>query len=288
VLLVSDFQLHRPRTLEQALNLRAALGEEATPYAGGTELLLAMKMGVLDYAHLIDLKRIDELREIERRDGVLRIGAAATHWDIERSDAVAAAVPSLVALERRVANVRVRAMGTLAGNLAFAEPHADPPALLVALGASVELAGGEGTRTVAVDEFMVGAYETLLGEDELITAIEIPVPPAGVGSAYEKFQVLERPAVGVAVVGEVVSGAFTAPPRVVLGAVDERPVAVDAGVLAGAACDDEDALEAVASAARDAVDPVDDLSGSADYKRHLSGVLVRRALQALAQGGERG
>jgi carbon-monoxide dehydrogenase medium subunit len=283
--LLCDFQLHRPRTLDDALALRGELGEGAAPYAGGTELLLALKLGVLDYDHLIDLKRVEELEGITRSGGELRIGARVTHREIERSELVAESVPAFAALAHRVANVRVRAAGTLAGNLAFAEPHADPPALLSALDARVELAGPYGRREVAVEQFIAGPYETELGEDELIAAVLVPVPGQGIRATYLKFQVLERPAVGVAVVGELRDGRFGAAPAILVGAVDERPIRIESAPLAGADCDDGEALEAVAAAARDAVDPVDDLSGSADYKRHLTGVLVRRALAALA-GGE--
>jgi carbon-monoxide dehydrogenase medium subunit len=244
-----------------------------------------MKLGVLNYAHLIDVKRIAALRGIEVRDGVLRIGAAETHRQVETSPLVGELVPALAALERNVANVRVRAAGTLAGNLAFAEPHADPPALLTALDARVELVGSDGRRELAVEDFVLGPYETALAEDELIESVVVPLPPADERAAYRKFQVLERPAVGVAAVARIEGGAFADTPTIVVGAVDEKPVRVDAGVLAGAACDDPRALEEAAAAAREAVEPVDDLSGSAEYKRHLTGVLVRRTLEALARGG---
>jgi carbon-monoxide dehydrogenase medium subunit len=286
MLLLSDFALHRPELLDDVVALRAELGDEATLYAGGTELLLAMKMGVLDYEHLIDVKRVPELRGIERRDDVLAIGAAATHREIETDAAVVQALPALAALEANVANVRVRAAGTLAGNLAFAEPHADPPALLIALGADVVLAGSAGLRKLSVDDFIAGPYETELGEDELITAIEVPIPEPGVAAVYRKFQVLERPTVGVAAVGRVADGVWQTAPVIVVGAVDERPVRIPADDLVGVACDDDAALGAIEAAARDAVDPADDLSGSGDYKRHLTGVLVKRAVRALSEGGD--
>jgi carbon-monoxide dehydrogenase medium subunit len=280
--LPTDFELHRPETVDEAVGLRAELGEAATLYAGGTELLLAMKLGVLEYEHLIDVKRIAALRGIERRDGELWIGAAVTHRELEVDPEVLRALPALAALERNVANVRVRASGTLAGNLAFAEPHADPPALLIALGARVALAGSGGRRELPLEDFIAGAYETELGEDELIEAVIVPL--TDVRAVYRKFQVLERPAVGVAAAGRVVGGRFVEAPAVVVGAVDEHPIRVPADELAGAACDDADALDALAASARGAVDPVDDLSGSAEYKRHLTGVLARRAVMAL--GGE--
>jgi carbon-monoxide dehydrogenase medium subunit len=284
VLLLSDFELHRPATVDEAVRLRAELGDAAALYAGGTELLLAMKMGVLDYEHLIDVKRIDELRGIELRDGAVRIGATVTHRELETDPLVAESLPALAALERNVANVRVRSAGTLAGNIAFGEPHADPPALLAALGAHVELVGARGRRELPVEEFVAGAYETRLDEDELIEAVVVPVPDGDVRATYLKFQVLERPAVGVAAVARIRDGCFAGEPAIVLGAVDERPVRVAAGTLDGAACDDAASVDEVVEAALEAIDPVDDLSGSAEYKRHLTGVLVRRALAALAEG----
>jgi carbon-monoxide dehydrogenase medium subunit len=266
--ILSDFQLHRPATVEEAVQLRGELGDEAALYAGGTELLLAMKMGVLDYEHLIDVKRIDGLRGIEIRDGALRIGAATTHREIETSPVVLEHVPALATLARHVANVRVRAAGTLAGNLAFGEPHADPAALLTALDATVELIGSAGRRSLPVERFIAGAYETELGEDELIEAVTVPLQAPQTKATYLKFQVLERPTVGVAAVAR--NGDE---PTVVVGAVDDRPIRVDA----------VGDIEDYVNAAREAVDPIDDLSGSAEYKRHLTGVMVRRALEELAR-----
>ena len=268
--ILSDFELHRPTTVEDAVRLRGELGDSATFYAGGTELLLAMKMGVLDYEHLVDVKRIESLRGIDASDGELRIGATMTHREIELSPVVADRVPALADLARHVANVRVRAAGTLAGNLAFGEPHADPAALLTALGASVDLVGANGRRRVALDDFIVGPYETSLAEDELIEAVVVPLPDADVRAAYLKFQVLERPTVGVAAVARD-GGSLT----VVVGAVDGRPVRIEA----------TGDVENFVEAAREAVDPVDDLSGSAEYKRHLTGVMVRRTLEVLAGAG---
>lgn len=271
------FRLHRPETLAEVCELRCRWGEDAAIYAGGTEILLAMKMGVAHWPHLIDVKRVSGLSLIERRDGSLRIGAGATHMAVERHPAVRSALPALARLAGRIANVRVRAAGTLAGNLCFAEPHADPPALLVALGAGVELRGPGGSRRLALADFQRGAYETALGQDEVLTAIEVPLPGSGVRAAYVNFKVLERPSAGAAVVGRVEGGRFAATPAVVVGAADEVPRRVNAAMLEGASADDEAALAALAEAAADAVDPVDDLSGSAEYKRHLAGVLARRA-----------
>jgi carbon-monoxide dehydrogenase medium subunit len=274
-------EVHRASTVDEAVALRARYGDDAAVYAGGTELLLAMKMGVARWRHLIDVKPIAELRRIAVDGATLRIGATATHWDLERDATVARAIPSLAALERNVANVRVRAAGTLAGNIAFAEPHADPPTLLSALGARIVAQGAGGRREIPIAEFVTGMYQTTLAADEIIVAIDVPVPDRALRASYVKFQILERPSVGVAIVAGVRDGRFTAEPSVVVGAVDEMPRRVDAAALRGADARDAATADALADAARRAVDPVDDLAGSAEYKRHVVGVFARRALDAL-------
>jgi aerobic carbon-monoxide dehydrogenase medium subunit len=281
--MLHPFRLHHPGSLEEAITLRADLDDKAAIYAGGTELLLAMKMGILRYEHLIDIKRIEELRGIWIDDGMVRIRATVTHREIEHHPGIDERLPVLAEQERNVANVRVRCMGTLAGNLAFAEPHADPPALLWALGARVAVQGRQGRRVLSMDEFCVGAYESALGPDEVIVAIEVPILPHGWSASYVKFQVLERPSVGVAAVGEISDGVFVQIPRVVVGAVDERPRPVPAEMLGGKAIDDSAAVDEICDAARGSVEPVDDLGGSADYKRQLVEVLTRRAIVKLAE-----
>lgn len=278
------FDVHRATSVAEAVALRQRYGDDAALYAGGTELLLALKLGVARWPHLIDLKPIAALRTIDVTDGVLRIGATVTHWDLEREPAVVRALPEFARLESNVANVRVRAAGTLAGNLAFAEPHADPPALLVALGARVVLEGPSGRRTLPVSELLTGMYQTAIGPDELIVAIEIPLPGRDVRMAYVKFQVLERPTLGVAAVATVRDGRFVGAPAVVVGAVDEVPRAVPAAAFDGADARDPRTAEALAEVARAAVDPSDDLAGSAEYKRHVVGVFVQRALGRLLLG----
>ncbi len=277
------FEVHRATSVAEAVGLRRRFGEDAAIYAGGTELLLAMKMGVARWPHLIDVKPIAALRTISRADGMVRIGATATHWDLERDRTIAETVPAFARLEANVANVRVRAVGTLAGNLAFAEPHADPPAMLSALGARVILQGPKGSRSLPIAELITGMYETAIGPDELIVAIDIPIPARDTRVAYVKFQILERPSVGVAVVATIRDGRFVGAPNVVVGAVDEVPRRVPAEALAGASLADTTARAALAEAARSAVDPIADLAGGVDYKRHLVGVFTERALESLAR-----
>lgn len=275
------FEVHRTSTVEQAIELRSRFGQDGAVYAGGTELLLAMKMGVARWPHLIDVKPIRGLGAIQADARSVRIGATVTHWELERDPAIARALPALAALERNVANIRVRAAGTLAGNLAFAEPHADPPALLLALGASVIVQGTAGARAIPVGEFITGMYETSLAADEIVIAIEVPVPPPGTRAAYVKFQILERPSVGVAAVAGIRDGRFAGPPTFVVGAADEVPRRVDTAQLGRAEAAAPSTADAIAEAAQAAVEPTGDLAGSAEYKRHLVGVFARRALAAL-------
>jgi aerobic carbon-monoxide dehydrogenase medium subunit len=275
------FDVHKATSVKEAVQLRGLFGEDAVVYAGGTELLLAMKLGVARWPHLIDVKPIASLREISATKDTLRIGATATHWDIERDATVAKALPAFARLESNVANVRVRAAGTLAGNLAFAEPHADPPALLMALGARVVLEGTAGSRSLPIADFITGMYETAIAADEIIVAIEVPLPAKDVRIAYVKFQILERPSVGVAAVATVRDGRFVGAPAVVVGAVDEMAREVPTAQFAGADARAASTRDAIAEAARAAVQPTADLAGSVEYKRHLVGVFAQRAVDSL-------
>ncbi|MDH3443788.1 MAG: FAD binding domain-containing protein, partial [Deltaproteobacteria bacterium] len=135
-------------------------GEKARLYAGGTELLLAMKHDLLRYEHLVDVKTISGLNRIEQKNGAIVIGGTATHRAIEQSAVVQQNLPVFAEMETKVANVRVRASGTLGGNLCFAEPHSDPATLLMALGAKVNVTGRSGARSVGIDELITGGYET--------------------------------------------------------------------------------------------------------------------------------
>lgn len=276
------FEVHRATTVAEAVDLRVRYGDDGAVYAGGTELLLAMKMGIARWPHLIDVKPIAELGRVTVADETVRIGATVTHWDLERDPQIRRLLPAFARLEANVANVRVRAAGTLAGNIAFAEPHADPPALLMALGARVVLHGPRGERVLPIDEFVTGMYQTALAADEILVAVEVPLPDPAVRAAYVKFQILERPSVGVAIVARLDGAAFAAAPVVVVGAVDEVPRRADTRALASGRIADEQVADAIAESARAAVSPVADLAGSEEYKTHLVGVFARRALAALA------
>ncbi len=278
------FAIHQPHTVAEASQMLAQYGEKGRLYAGGTELLLAMKHDLLRYEHLVDVKTIPDLNKIELKNGALMIGGSATHRAIERSPLVKQSLPVLAEMETQVANIRVRACGTLGGNLCFAEPHSDPATLLTALGAKAHVQSKAGARTVAMDKLITGAYETSLADDELLVGVEVPVLAKNQRAAYLKFQLKERPTLGLALFLEF-DGDSIRKAAAVVGSVSVAPTQSDQanGLLTGARSQVEKQLGDAAEALAQAADPVDDTEGGADYKRHLIGVFLRRAfIKALA------
>src|SRR5262245_24845225 len=273
-----NFTIHRPKAVAEASQMLGEFGDKGRLYAGGTELLLAMKHDLLRYEHLIDVKTVPDLNKIELKNGSLLIGSTSTHRAIERSIVVKQNLPVLAEMETHVANVRVRASGTLGGNLCFAEPHSDPATLLLALGAKAQVQGKAGARSVTIDKLITGAYETSLANDELLSAVEIPLPAKTQRAAYLKFQLKERPTLGLALVLDV-EGEQIKKSTAVIGSVSAVPTHSGKadGLLTGARSQVEKQLGDAAQALADAADPIDDLEGSADYKRHLIGVFLRRA-----------
>lgn len=150
------FRIHRPRSVQEASRLLDELGDDAAAYCGGTELLLAMKLGLADYSDLVDLKRVDGLRGIAAQDGSLRIGASATHYELESSSVLRAWCPAMTIMSSQVANLRVRSVGTLGGNLCFADPHSDPATFLIAVGASMLCQKESEARRIPAAKFVTG------------------------------------------------------------------------------------------------------------------------------------
>jgi carbon-monoxide dehydrogenase medium subunit len=273
------FDLHRAASVEEAGELLRHYGDDAAVHCGGTELLLLLKLGFAAYGHLVDIKPIRDLHGVALENGTLVIGSTVTHREIERSPLVAEKLPALATMERRVANLRVRNVGTLGGNLCFSDPHSDPATFLLALDAEVECRrGASEQRRLPLAEFVLGPYQTALGPEELLAAVRIPLPPAGTRIAHEKLSFHERPAATVTVAVRQESGSI-ADARIAVGSVGARPVrADDAERILAAGGELAEAAEAAAAAA----DPVADANGSADYKANLVAVLVRRCVaQAL-------
>jgi aerobic carbon-monoxide dehydrogenase medium subunit len=286
------FTLHRPRTAEEACDLLARLGDDAAPYAGGTELLLLMKEGLARPRHLVDVKRIPGLDAIAGDGRQLVIGATVTHRAVERSALVKARCPVMTAVARHVANVRVRNVGTVGGNLAFADPHSDLATLFLTLEASLELISPRGRRVLALSEFVRGPWQTARAADELLVSVRLAPWPGRAAAAYVKFGLYERPTLGIALAllledGDPRGGrgARVAEARIAIGCVNPRPARAPGAEarLRGCAVEElEDASRAVAELAAASADPADDLHGAADYKREMVAVFTRRALLAAA------
>jgi carbon-monoxide dehydrogenase medium subunit len=272
------FALHRPRSLDEAEDLLAEHGDEAVVYCGGTELLLVMKLGLAAYSNLVDLKGIPELRVLEERDGELCVGAAVTHHELESSPFVHRLFPALADMERRVANVRVRSVGTLGGNLCFSDPHSDPATFLLASGAELVCRRGVAERTIPIGEFVRGPYETALGPHELLTEIRIPVLPVGAALVHEKFAMHERPALTVSCFMRAEDG-HIAETRIAIGSVSATPgrVSEAENLLVGLPVESgADQLRVAGEIAAETVAPLADLNGSVEYKRNLVCVFVSR------------
>jgi aerobic carbon-monoxide dehydrogenase medium subunit len=271
------FDLHRASSVEEARELLVRHGDDAAVICGGTELLLLLKLGFAAYGHLVDIKGIEELGGVRADNGTLVIGATATHREIERSPVVLERLPALAAMEREVANIRVRNVGTLGGNLCFSDPHSDPATFLLALDAEVEYDGAR--RPLA--EFLVGPYETALAHGQLLHSVRIPLPREGTRIAHRKLSFHERPAATVACVARV-EGSTIVDARVAVGSVGPRAVLVAeaAGALAGASLEDHDAIASAGALAAEAAGAVEDANGSVEYKEQLVRVLVERALRA--------
>jgi carbon-monoxide dehydrogenase medium subunit len=272
------FEILEPRTIEDACTLLSQ-EEDAKLIAGGTALLILIKQGIFAPRTLINLKKIKSAEEItyNHQDG-LRIGGLATIYDVESAPAVRQHYPLLARACHVVANIRIRNMATIGGNLAHADYQSDPPAALVALNASVELTNRNAVRTVRLTDFLLGMYETGLARDELLTALLLPPPQPNSQGVYLKFTTRsseDRPCAGVAAMVRCANG-ICEEVRVVVGAVSPTPVVVTART----AIQDRGVIEEVALRAKAAVDPIDDLRGTADYKRHIVKVLVERALAA--------
>ena len=287
--MLRPFALHRPASAEEACGLLSRLGEDAVPYAGGTELLLLMKEGLLRPRHLVDVKRIPGLDAIVDGGADVTIGAVVTHRAVERSAAVRARCPVLASVARHVANIRVRNVGTVGGNLAFADPHSDLATLFLALDARVQLVSPRGRRELSLDDFVRGPWETARAADELLTSVTLTPWPERTAAAYAKFGVHERPTLGVAValrLEPAANGAASvAEARLAIGCVDPRPARVPAAEARLRGCpvaDLEDSVAEVGARAAASVDPADDLYGSADYKREMVAVFTRRVLRAAA------
>jgi aerobic carbon-monoxide dehydrogenase medium subunit len=283
------FTVHRPGSVTQACRLLIDLGDDAAAYCGGTELLLAMKLGLASYEHLVDLKRVPGLRGITADGGILRIAAATTHHQLETSAALSASYPELAAMISQVANLRVRSTGTLGGNLCFADPHSDPSSFLIAVGATMVCQQADETRRIPAAEFCTGPYETALRPGELLLAVELPPRPPRAGIAQLRMKLTERPVVTVAAQVSLGDTHAVRDASLVIGSVGGVPFRSSAASLIGAGPGDVGpAARSCAEQAAAGCPVLPDGECSPEYLRQLVRVYARDALlQAFAAAARR-
>jgi carbon-monoxide dehydrogenase medium subunit len=286
VFVTRSIPFYEPESVEQALDVLAHFGEDARPIAGGTAVSILLRQRLIEPAALVSLTGISGLREIEVVGGVLRLGALVRHRDVELSPAVREEVPVLAEAFGHVGNVRVRHAATVGGVLAEADYASDPPCVVRALDAEVEVTGVGGKRTIPIADFFVGFFETALHSGELVTALLVPVPDPSSLTCYTKFRTRsseDRPCVGVAALVRTRSDGVCEDIRVAVGAAMSVPLRLPAveQEARGRALT-EDLAGEIAEGYASAASPLDDIRGSAWYRREMIRVLVRRSLLELA------
>jgi aerobic carbon-monoxide dehydrogenase medium subunit len=280
------FDYHAPASVDDALRLLGTLGDDAKLLAGGHSLIPILKLRFAQPAHLIDIRRIPGLAGVREDGDAVVIGATTTHRAVEHSALLKKLVPILPEAAAHIGDPLVRNVGTIGGSLAHADPGADLPAVILALGAELRTASLGGGRTIAAEDFFVGMLTSALTADEILTEIRVPIARGRTGGAYEKHP---HPASGYALAGVAAvlaldeSGAV-ASARVAVTGVGERATRVPAveralvGQVGDAAW-----IDRAAAAVGEGVEPREDLQGSADYKRELLRVVARKAITRALQ-----
>lgn len=272
-----------PDTLDAAVTLLHGEVGLARPLAGGTDLLVQLRSGVVEPDLVVDLKRIPEMREIAAVDGGFRVGAAVSGAELGEHPELKASWPGVVEATELIGSTQIQGRASLGGNLCNASPAADSVPAMIAACATVTVAGPQGRREVAVEEIVAGPGQTSLTKGEIVVAVNLPARPAHSGDAYLRF--IPRTEMDIAVVGAGVSlslddAGLCTHARVALGAVAATPVLVPeaADALIGTAVD-EDALTKMAEAASAACRPIDDKRGTKAYRIKVAGVMARRAAE---------
>lgn len=286
----APFEYHRALSVPEALALLEQYGDEAKILAGGHSLLPVMKLRFASPAHLVDIARIPGLAGITESDGMIQIGAATRHADVVSSAIVRAKAPLLSEAASHIGDPLIRNMGTIGGSVAHADPGADLPAVMLALGATMVATSQAGARTIAADDFFPDVFTSALRPGELLTEIRIPAQGTGSGHAYAKCP---DPASGYAIVGIAVQLACTG------GAVTTARVGMTGlGPKAMRLAEVEVALQgqpatgetadSAASRAADGLVFIDDSRGSSAFKANLARVHVRRAVTSALERAARG
>ncbi len=278
-----DFVYERASTLEDAFRLKAKHGDLARWLAGGQSLLAALAFRLSEPTALIDISRIDSLKGITRSDAMVRIGAGTTQARIGASALICQHVPLLAEAIPLIAHTAIRNRGTIGGSLAFADPAAELPACCVALEATLIAQGPKGERKIAARDFFEGVYATALADDELLTAIDIPIVQSGERQVLVELtrRSGDYAMAGIAAVVRREAGKISHA-RLTYFALGDRPVAASAAEksLLGRTLDG-DAIDAAVRAALGDIDPSGDLNGGPATKRHLAQVVLERALKRI-------
>jgi carbon-monoxide dehydrogenase medium subunit len=275
-----SFAYHRPKSLSEAVALLGDLGEDARPLAGGHSLIPMMKLRIAAPEHLVDLAACGELKGIRAEGGDLVIGAMTTQHELIGSDLLTSKLPILRETALMIADPQVRYLGTLGGNVANGDPGNDMPAVMLCLGATYEVQGRGGPRRLAARAFYQSAYVTALAAGEIVTAIRIPVPPAGHGAAYEKLKrKVGDYATAAAAVVLTMNGDRVATCSIALTNVADTPLwAEEAARLVIGSSLDAATVKTAAAAAEAITSPASDRRGTAEYRTKMAGVMVARAL----------
>jgi CO/xanthine dehydrogenase FAD-binding subunit len=277
---VRQFEYLRANSLKEACALLSNYKEDAKVLAGGQSLLTLLKMNMISPSYLIDIKFIPELNymDFDEKQG-LRIGALTTHRAVEKSALLKEKYPVLPETELVIASVQTRNWGTIGGTLVHADPIGDMAPPLIVMDSTVKLLNASGERTIPVSEFFVDFFMTVIGENEILKEIMIPTLPSHTGVAYQKFSIIEA---GIKIAGAAslisLDGGKCKDAKIALSAVAPVPMrALKAEEeLKGKTIDDK-AIEKAAQAAATEADPVTDIHASAEYRRELVKVLVKRA-----------
>lgn len=279
------FAYHRPSSVKEAVGLLADLGEDARAIAGGHSLIPMMKLRLATPSHLVDLGGVTDLKGIRADGSDIVVGATTTQHELIGSDLLSKKLPILGETSLLIADPQVRYVGTLGGNVANGDPGNDMPAVMMCLNAIYHVAGKTGQRNIAARDFYKGAYLTTLNPGEIVTAVRIPVPPAGHGYAYEKLKrKIGDYATAAAAVVLTMSGGKVVTCSIGLTNVAETPLWAEeaAKIVTGSTLDAATVKKAVA-AAEAITSPASDGRGPAAYRTKMAGVMLSRALVSAKQ-----
>jgi len=278
------FSYHRPASVGDAIKLLASLGDEARPLAGGHSLIPMMKLRLATPGHLVDLHGVADLKGIRRDGNTIVIGAMTTQHELLASDEIRGSLPILQEAAALIADPQVRYRGTVGGNVANGDPGNDLPALMLTLGAIYRLEGPNGAREVAASDFYQGAYFTALEPGEILTSVKLAVPAAGHGYAYEKLKrKVGDYATAAAGVVLTMAGGKVASCAIGLTNLHETPLlAAEAAKAVIGTSLDAASLKKAATAAQAIMSPAADARGPVEYRKHVGGIMVQRALQRAA------